>query len=299
MSKQLQKINDQNLEKSSIDYRGKVERLKKYLIGAQMNFLKAGKELFEIKEGKFIDFDGKKIRGLYKLEDSSFEWSWKNFCNRPDLPFITSSSNPDSRVSLADRVIRVYHLFKKKYSFEDEYLGQIGYTKLYQLAPTLSSEKISKEDVVQWLLKAETLTVSDLISEIQTRDKTLTEILDCTHPADQLEEVKYFRCKLCKQNFTAKPKPTDETDKKAKKLAMRIKIDELLGFFLYQTGLKDFGESRTWARRWAYQLIKKYDLQASKDCIEWMIGQDFWKDKLAKLSTVYYQMPNFKKKLED
>lgn len=130
-----------------------VEILRKALLLGQMGFLKAGQTLAQIKEKK-----------TYRGEDLAHEWTWNDFCARPDLPF--PGRTPESRRRTADALIRIFRVFKEKYQLPNNELAEIGWTKLDLIAPVC--EKEQKETIIrEWIEKARALTVTDLILMIK------------------------------------------------------------------------------------------------------------------------------------
>lgn len=125
-----------------------VNGLKKALIIGQTGFLKAGEILEKIKTKK-----------TYRGEDSSEEWTWAMFCARPDLPI--PGSTAASRVRIADTLIQIYRVFRRKLALKNEELAPIGWTKLGMIASVC--ESASDPSVIEeWLEAAKTLTVTDL-----------------------------------------------------------------------------------------------------------------------------------------
>jgi len=161
-----------------------VQQLRKCLIAGQSSFLLAGRVLCRIKSQE-----------TYKAEDFSREITWEEFLIRPDLPFPTSSRNPESIRRMADRLIDVYKTFVEKFGYTEEKLAPIGFSKLALISPVVKGLKKEDNVVPQWIEKAEVLSVRDLITEIRTKDKTLAEILECQHK--NIKEVTFFRCEDC------------------------------------------------------------------------------------------------------
>ena len=161
-----------------------VQRLRKYLVTGQASFLLAGRVLYQIKS-----------KETYKAEDFSREISWEEFLMRPDLPFPTSSRNPESIRRMADRLVDVYKTFIRKLRYKEEKLASIGFSKLSLISPVVRDLDQGDNAVPQWIEKAKELSVRDLIAEIRTKDKTLSEILECQHK--NIKKVIYFRCKNC------------------------------------------------------------------------------------------------------
>ncbi len=176
-----------------------VQQLRKCLIAGQSSFLLAGRVLCQIKSQE-----------TYKAEDFSREVTWEEFLTRPDLPFPTSSKNPESIRRMADRLIEVYQTFIEKFGYKKKELALIGFSKLSLINPVVRG--LDKEDnvVSQWIDKARELTVKDLIAEIKTKDKTLEEILECRHT--NAYEIKKFYCPDCACYFKDDPRPEGKRD---------------------------------------------------------------------------------------
>lgn len=171
-------------QKKAEEHFSLVQQLRKCLVAGQTLFLFAGKVLYQIKS-----------KETYKTEDFSREVTWEEFLMRPDLPFPTSSRNPESIRRMADRLIDVYKTFIKKFEYKEEELASIGFSKLALISPVVKDLAKGDNVVPEWIEKAEHLTVKDLIAEIRTKDKTLGEILECPHK--NVKEVTFFRCKDC------------------------------------------------------------------------------------------------------
>ncbi len=170
-----------------------VQQLRKCLIAGQSSFLLAGRVLCQIKSQE-----------TYKAEDFSREITWEEFLTRPDLPFPTSSRNPESIRRMADRLIDVYKTFVEKFGYTEEKLAPIGFSKLALISPVVKGSKKEDNVVPQWIEKAEVLSVQDLIIEIRTKDKTLAEILECQH--ENIKEVIFFRCLDCGMTWKYDPR---------------------------------------------------------------------------------------------
>lgn len=147
---------DKSLVLKAKEYQALIESLKRFLIAGQLGFLKAGEILTKIKEEE-----------LYKLEDSSEEWSWSEFTAKPDLPL--PGRTPESRRRVADALIRVYKIFVVKHKIDLSRLAGIGWTKLDLLARICESG--DSRLVEEWISKAETLTVNDLFLEMKNDNK--------------------------------------------------------------------------------------------------------------------------------
>lgn len=156
-----------------------VETLRKALLLGQMGFLKAGQTLTVIKEKK-----------SYRGEDLQHEWTWVDFCARPDLPI--PGRTYESRRRTADALIRVYKVFIKRLSYSKDSLAPIGWTKLDLIAPLCENEE-DKSKVQDWVDRATNLTVSNLLAEIKEKDSDAFEKLSCRHE----NEYPIFYCPNC------------------------------------------------------------------------------------------------------
>jgi hypothetical protein len=154
------------LEKNHIKL---VQNLKDSLLIGQSGFLRAGAILSEIKE-----------KETYKAEDSAHEWSFNDFINRPDLPF--PGRTPQSRRRTADALIRVYNIFKKKFSYKTNILAPIGWTKLDLISRAVELLPVNAhKQADEWLDKAKTLSMTDLAMELKEDGKEIGHGLLCTH----------------------------------------------------------------------------------------------------------------------
>ena len=158
-----------------------VEALKAILFLGHASFLKAGYFLSEIKSKK-----------TYKTEDQSEDITWEGFCEREDIPI--PAKTPEGRRRVADALIRVYDIFIKKYSYQEQYLAEIGWTKLDMIATkALKGKSISDE----WVEKARTLTARDLQAELRSNGMSLKDIQECQH--ENVYEMRLFKCPDCGQ----------------------------------------------------------------------------------------------------
>lgn len=165
-----------------------VKGLKSALLVSQFGYLEAGKYLYKIYTGK-----------TYQAEDSSREVTFTEFMQRPDLPI--SGHTPDSRLRIAQKLIRIYKFFVLDKHFTEKRLAPIGYSKLEMLIPVI---KLQEEKAEEWLDRAILLTVEDLKDEIRQKDKSLAEILDCPHK--EIEVLTSYRCKACKTIWRTDPR---------------------------------------------------------------------------------------------
>ncbi|MCK4307304.1 hypothetical protein KAW50_03640 [candidate division WOR-3 bacterium] len=156
-----------------------VEILKKSLLMGQLGFLKAGETLLTIKSKK-----------TYIGEDLAHEWTWAQFCSRPDLPI--PGSTPQSRRRTADSLIRIFKVFIEKLDRMDTDIAPIGWTKLDIIAPLCAKAK-TEDEIQDWLGKAADLTVQDLILAVKGKDKEIGDKLDCKHE----NEVLFWKCPGC------------------------------------------------------------------------------------------------------
>lgn len=167
------------LIKLSQEHAKLVKELIKALQFVQLSFFAASKFLFEIYSKK-----------TYLSEDSSREITFTEFCKRPDIPLPGRSDA--SRLRIAQKLIRIYKFYIIEKGYKVSRLAPVGYTKLDMLVPVIKSREKEADD---WLDKANLLSASDLIKEIKSKDKSLGEILECSHP--NIEEVIFFKCLGC------------------------------------------------------------------------------------------------------
>jgi hypothetical protein len=165
-----------------------VDKLKHSLLVGQMGFLHAGKFLYEILKSE-----------TYKYEDSADEHTFADFCERPDIPI--PGHTADSRKRMAYTLIKIYEQLKLKSSIPDNRLAPIGRSKLGVIA-TLT-EKDTTQDVDEWLSKAEELSFRDLVKEVATKNKSLSQLLNCKH--DNIKQFTAWKCDDCNQFWKNDP----------------------------------------------------------------------------------------------
>lgn len=177
-----------------------VEKLKKVLMLSQLGFLQAGHYLYEIKRLK-----------SYTTEDSSEEVSFTDFLSRPDLPL--PGHTPESRVRVAQALIRIWQIFKIQHSIDDQKLAEIGWTKLDLIAKVVKDEK---EDIDEWVEKARTLSIRDLSKEISGGGKSLMELSKCDHKnhPEWIKEIHIWKCIKCGMIWNKDPRPAWKHQKK-------------------------------------------------------------------------------------
>ena len=182
------KINIIDEKKMAAKHNSLVNKLKQSLLIGQVGFLQAGRFLYEIHSGE-----------TYKYEDSSTEITFADFCEREDIPI--PGRTEESRRRVAYTLIKIYEQFQLKSKVPEKRLAPIGWTKLGAVATLL--EKDAKQDVNDWLDKAATLRYRDLTSEIATKDKSLSDILNCKH--DNITKITAWKCNDCKQIWRQNP----------------------------------------------------------------------------------------------
>ena len=165
-----------------------VDSLKKSLLIGQVGFIQAGQYLYEIQKGD-----------TYKYEDSAHIHTFKDFCERPDIPI--PGRTPESRRRTAYTLIKVYEQIQLNHGIKETRLAPIGWTKLGIVAQVL--EKEDDEDVEEWLTKAEELTALDLSLEAGTTSKSLSDLQNCSH--DNIKKVSIYRCPDCKNSWAKDP----------------------------------------------------------------------------------------------
>ena len=152
-----------------------VKKLKVALTIGQAAFIRAGQILNEIKS-----------KETFLGEDLRHEWTWTDFCQRPDLPLYGSTK--ESRVRNANVLIRIYKLFVLRLSFPEEDLAPIGVKKLELI--TAPCEKTSDPEVIEdWLRKAREMTVTDLIFELRGKQYPVV----CNHE----NQIHIWYCPNC------------------------------------------------------------------------------------------------------
>ena len=164
-----------------------VQGLKSALLISQFGFLEAGKFLYKISSAK-----------TYLAEDFSRKVTFTEFLQRSDLPI--PGHTRESRLRIAQKLIRIYKFFLIDRQFNEKKLAPIGYSKLDMLIPVI---KVHEEEAEKWLDKAILLTVEDLRKEILQKDKTLTEILDCPHK--NITKVTFWECQECHTRWNSDP----------------------------------------------------------------------------------------------
>jgi hypothetical protein len=180
------------LEKLAKKHFDLVEKLKKVLILSQLGFIEAGHYLYEIKISK-----------SYITEDSSQDVSFTDFLSRPDIPL--PGHTIESRVRVAQALLRIYKIFKLKYSRPSEELAEIGWTKLDLIARPCDEENANIEE---WMAKAKTLSIRDLLQEISGNGKTLSENAACQHRLhpEWINEIHLWKCKQCGTIWKSDPR---------------------------------------------------------------------------------------------
>ena len=190
---------NQSLIKLNEKHSKYVQDLKKALILGQLNFLRAGKMLYKIREEK-----------TYEAEDAAHKWTWDDFLERrTDLPLPGSTYEGQKRN--AQRLIRLYQLFIVKLTKKEEELAEIGYSKLNLIATPIEKSKEKERDnvVAEWLEKAKNLTVRDLYAEIKSENAPIGTGLECGHELERLMWV----CPICGAKSSD---PMNEKDNKVK-----------------------------------------------------------------------------------
>lgn len=173
------------LEKLAEKHFDLVEKLKKVLVLSQLGFLQAGKYLYEIRTAK-----------TYHAEDSSHEVTFVEFIERPDIPL--PGRTIESRMRVAQALMRIYRTFKLDNNIKDQELAEIGWTKLDIVARIIATSP-QKEDIGEWLDKAKILGIRDL--GLETKEITTPEIdaSDCDHKNNPawIKEIHIWKCLHC------------------------------------------------------------------------------------------------------
>lgn len=178
-------VNEKDMAKKHISL---VDKLKHSLLIGQVGFLQAGKFLFEIYS-----------KETYKYEDSANEQTFADFCDSPDIPI--PGRTAESRRRTAYTLIKIYEQLLLKSNVSEKRLAPIGWTKLGVIATLL--EKDEKENVEDWLVKAEQLKFKDLTEEVATKDKSLSQLLNCKH--ENVSKFTAWKCDDCKTVWRADP----------------------------------------------------------------------------------------------
>lgn len=166
-----------------------VDKLRNSLLIGQVGFLQAGKFLYEIFSTK-----------SYKYEDSAHEHTFADFCERPDIPI--PGHTAESRKRTAYTLIKIYEQLQLKSSISEDRLAPIGWSKLGIIASL--AEKDSSQNVEEWLDKAEELTYKDLTNEVATKNKSLSQLLNCNH--DNIKQFTAWKCDDCNQFWKNDPR---------------------------------------------------------------------------------------------
>jgi rubrerythrin len=178
-------VNEKEMAKQHLSL---VDKLKNSLLMGQVGFLQAGKFLSEICS-----------KETYKYEDSANEQSFADFCERPDIPI--PGRTAESRRRTAYTLIKIYEQLLLKSNVSEKRLAPIGWTKLGVIATLL--EKDDKQNVEDWLVKAETLKFRDLTEEVATKDKSLSQLLNCKH--ENISKFTAWKCDDCKTVWRTDP----------------------------------------------------------------------------------------------
>lgn len=178
-------VNEKDMAKKHISL---VDKLKHSLLIGQVGFLQAGKFLFEIYS-----------KETYKYEDSANEQTFADFCDSPDIPI--PGRTAESRRRTAYTLIKIYEQLLLKSNVSEKRLAPIGWTKLGVIATLI--EKDEKQDVEDWLLKAEQLRYRDLTDEIATKDKSLSQLFNCKHT--NISKFMAWKCDDCNQSWRNDP----------------------------------------------------------------------------------------------
>jgi len=178
-------VNERDMAQQHISL---VDKLRNSLLIGQVGFLQAGRFLHEIYSHE-----------TYKYEDSANEQTFSDFCERPDIPI--PGRTVDSRRRTAYTLIKIYKQLQLKSNVSEKRLAPIGWTKLGLVATLM--EKDEKQDVDTWLTKAEQLRYKDLTDEISTKDKSLSQLLNCKH--ENIKKFTAWKCEDCKQVWRNDP----------------------------------------------------------------------------------------------
>lgn len=211
-----------------------------------------------------------KEKGLWRYEDSTQPYNnfeqWYEYSGIP------------VKWETARQWIRIYKELIEEQGYTTIELADIDFYKLRLVAMVAKSEPAKLPEVIE---QARKLSYRDLYLAIH---QSGMEIGVCTHK--DLEEVTMWRCAMCKQTFRNKPTDTPKEE-------VWVAIDDLMSEFMHKTELKELGESVQMSRRYASLLLKKYPRELISECLDDLLADKFWKDKLCKVSQLYRQMPTY------
>jgi len=261
-------------EKQAKKYFDLVEALKKVLLTGQISFLKAGFCLWQIKKDK-----------LYKFEDSSREVTFEEFCNKPEIPLPHLGANPKSAVNMAEKLIRIYKVFIEQLKEEETELAEIGQTKLDILAPLILKGKINFKD---WKEQARVMSVRELKETLLQKDMSMEEIINCPHPAEELEEVKFWHCKRCHR--TMRDNPHIKAGEVVVKKVPNEDINYLTELLKKEIDIKKLDESEKQNRRYAWLCLKKFGVKGTEMAIRIGAKDKFYSGKMTSFRWLYYNV---------
>jgi hypothetical protein len=205
---------------------------------------------------------------LYEFCDSSMRYTFPQWLAQSEISI---------GVSTAREWIRMKREFVDKAKIDTEVLAKITYRNLRVLLGV-------KDKTPEVLEAAANNTATDFILFL-TQGKI--PIGGCTHP--NFVEVTSWKCQVCGEWFKNKP------GSKPQREELSSMIDELIVEFMNKTELEMLGESNKVTRRYAQLILQRYDRQEVSECLDWLLQDDFWKEKLTKMSQLYRNMPAYKR----
>jgi len=164
--------NEKELIKLGLLHNQLVESLKGALLGVQVGFFLAASILYDIKTKK-----------TYRGEDLSYEWTWKEFCERPDLPI--PGRSPESRRRCADALVRIHKFYMIDKKYNQKLLAPIGWTKLEMIIPFC--EKATDISTIEdWIERARSLSINNLKAEMINEGGETFANVNCQHENEAL-----------------------------------------------------------------------------------------------------------------
>ncbi len=149
----------------------------KNLVG--ISYLQTGKILKDFKDKKLYESLG---------ESPEFE-SFEKFLTIPAI---------DIKLRKAYYLIQIYTTFIEKFGFKIEELSDISWTRLRALLPCAKEENF--KDLVE---EAKILSHGDFEVKIAQLKSGWDSSGECEH--DEIEEIVFYRCEKCKDQFKNKP----------------------------------------------------------------------------------------------
>src|SRR3990167_3838243 len=153
--------------------------------------------------------------------------------------------------------------------------GNFEFHKLYECRKYLTTPQEFEKRIH--------LSMSDIVKE----GMGINDI-ECSHPI--IKEVSRWGCQNCGYVWKYDPRESEQ-----RKSELSEQIDALLHNFREKTGLSEMSESYKESRKWASNILKKYEWDEILACVDWLLEDEFWKNTLSKIRQLYYQMPRYLK----